>query len=396
LLSKMTKLSKMLPPGQTFFVKEEPPTPKEAARPNMADFEVHLLKLAKESAPPTPMTKQGVPQTRNILKEQCHAAMESGELDSRCALGLRFARAVKDDKVMEKAFKKVQGNASKLEFRLKWAKETYDKLVETKTYSEELTERELDEGVYEPLDTIFQKEGSTQSAWTRAMNYAEKATRMGGAFTRTNMMTSGNGESGLEFLYFKKKSQHIFERCWGLHQTQSKESDSPKAAIAAEESSASVVNVTPAKASKTPLPTVKGKRAADSAVVPGSKPKKAKNEILDVAIAAAKKVKVAYAAAINQYTSIQEAIATIAAWTQNWPAENVHRMNMEQAKASLDAAAMPVLDWLIYDFAVLKTTHEPKKFFEVINALGDTIRADVEKLAAQCAKVQRMQKESYV
>ena len=360
---------------------------------SVRDFEDHLLNpMGGDQAQP-PSTALPKDNASKQLVAQCKAAMDAKDLGSRSALGLRFSRELNNKKGMKKDYDRCGTQAEKLKFRIDWAKEKYDTLKETQTFSEELTEQELDEGTYEPLDMIFVKEGSTKDAWTRAMNYAEKATKLGGLFWRKNVMTEGNGQTGLEFLYFKKKSMHIFNRCWAKHQVREKETTLDEAAAEPDAALVDNATATPVKKSKVEV----GKRKAAAEVEVGIKPnKKIRNEVLEKAIVVAKKVKTDYKAAVSQYTSINESIKSVPEWAKNWTFENVHRAAMDRAKNELDGVAAPYRDWLIYDFGQLKGTHEPKQFLEVITKFPDIIRGHVDTLGKQCNKLQRMQKESYV
>jgi hypothetical protein len=323
------------------------------------------------------------------IMRQLKDAVDGNVLSTRCALGVRFARECDADGSLRKSYTAVNGSKNKEQFRVDWAAKTFEAKRKTSTYDQTISEKEIDEGTYEPLDVVYSREGGTKAAWTRACNYANKAITMGGPWTRINHMTKGNGQTGLEFLYMKSKQMHIFERCWGKHE----ESDDTVDRVAVVKAAVGTVVVPSETPVKQLMPITGGDakrgRAGESAASPADKPpKKKKDEALYKAMASAKLTKTSYKTATSQHATIERAIETSPDWA--WATDNVHRANMTKARKTLDEKAREFNDFLIYDFAQLKHKHESKQFLELLNAIPQALDASIGHLAKATSKVQSM------
>jgi hypothetical protein len=324
--------------------KDAPPPAQSQTRERADDIErleaelIHVLK--KGFLCPDKETKAVGAGANTKLGKQLKSAIDAGGLDPRSAAGARFSRHLKTSAEDQAQFKALPDDKARKDFRLAWTMKEYTLLESSSSYSETLNETELDEGTYEPIDVVYQREGGTPSAWTRTLTYVRRAASMGGNWTRLNAMTEG-----FEVLYIKNKRCTLFQKKW--EQYQKFKVDDPE----------------PAAPKPKALPAAKlpAKRKGDAVPETPTPPKKLRDIPMDKALIAAKMTKQAFTKAGGQCTTITQAIEkdTLWAWAKTVP----QYTKMLEAKDALDDIAADFSNFLIYDIKVNSAkTHEIESF----------------------------------
>ena len=174
-------------------VKVEAEASDKVASDEIQKFELALLSRQAGNETAAVKADFAAVDLSDPIMRQLKDAVDGNALSTRCALGVRFARECDADGALRKAYTAVMGSKNKEHFRVEWAAKTFEAKKKTSTFSRTISDKEIDEGTYEPLDVVYSREGGTTAAWTRACNYANKAITMGGPWTRINQMTRGNG-----------------------------------------------------------------------------------------------------------------------------------------------------------------------------------------------------------
>jgi hypothetical protein len=173
----------------------------------IASLEKELIQYMEDAKANPPADKDCSAALKGKYGPMLKDAINAGGIDLRSAAGIRFSRYLDSHPDEKTAYKAVKGNDSKSAFRLKWAQSEFALVDSESSYAETLTESELDEGTYEPVDVVYQREGGTPGAWQRTLTYVRRATSMGGSWVRINSMTDG-----FEVLYIKNKRNTLFAK----------------------------------------------------------------------------------------------------------------------------------------------------------------------------------------
>jgi hypothetical protein len=306
-------------------------------------LEAELIGVLKKAMPFTNKEKCATDADANTkLGKQLKGAIDAGALDPRSAAGCRFSRHLKASAESQNQYKALPDNKARQAFRLAWTVNEYTLLESSSSYSETLNESELDEGTYEPIDVVYQREGGTQAAWARTLTYVRRATSMGGNWIKINAMTDG-----FEVLYIKNKRCTLFEKKWAQHQ---------KFQVEEPELAASYT-----KPKALPAAALPAKRKGDTTPETPTPVKKLRDIPMDKALIAAKMTKQAFTKAGGQCTTITQAIEKDPLWA--WAKTVPQYTKMLEAKDALDDIAADFSNFLIYDIKVNSAkTHEVESF----------------------------------
>ena len=157
---------------------------------------------------------------QGAMVQQLRAALVSGDVESRSALGQKFSAWLASDEGTDgreeyNGLKGKQGaTAAKKAFRLKWAtKEMAKRVILRKSTHEQLEETVGHKGIYMTIGRTVVAEGGLGNphAWRRALNYVESCISSGPPFVEYNQRKKES-----EILYFEKIKNDIFSTKYGL------------------------------------------------------------------------------------------------------------------------------------------------------------------------------------
>jgi hypothetical protein len=331
--------------------------------------------------------------------EKWRALADNG-VELRSAEGQRFQRDANGGKSSNY---KGLTTAEKALFRKAWAAAIYEKTKQLKSKEKAWRRVDKSKGVYMPFTVIVQNEGADEAAVVAAKHYAEACQKMGGVWTKYNVMTKR-----WEFLYMKQEVSEIFEESWRMYEESIKEKGQLTArAVDGESGSPDTGTGTPAKKGGrtrgalpqqgSPAVAAGGGPGGSAGGEQGGKPVKQEKKVasdFDTAVSSAAGVKKVYMATMSKANLLMYNITTSAEWqtwaSGHWKSQLVVAIEPVQQKAASGFAR----EYLMQDFKLIKQKMPQKELLSNLLQVVKDFDKPLQKLGNLISKMMSMHAEA--